>query len=68
MTTETFKIQREDGSIFAVVDTYREEDGERFLKIQVVEDSDWLSVTDMQELAIRLATLTMKLHYQDTKA
>lgn len=68
MTTETFKIQREDGSIFAVVDTYKENDGERFLKIQIVEDSDWLHITDMQELAIRLTTLIMKLQYQDTKS
>lgn len=68
MTIETFKIQREDGSIFAVVDTYKENDGERFLKIQIVEDSDWLHIIDMQELAIRLTTLIMKLQYQDTKS
>lgn len=65
--TETHKLQREDGSIFAVVDTYVE-DNERFVRIKVVEDSDWLHINDMQQLAIQLNTIVLKLHYQDTKS
>lgn len=68
MRAESFKIQREDGTVFATIDTYVEDNGERFLKIRVVEDSEWLHISDVQELAIRLTTLTMKLHYQDIKS
>lgn len=65
--TETYKLQRDDGSIFAVVDTYVD-DGDRFVKINVVEDSDWLHIEDMQQLAIQLNTIVLKLQYQDDKA
>lgn len=67
MKTEssTIKIQREDGSIFAVIDTYKDEENKRFLRINVVEDSDWLHVEDMQQLAIQLFTSIMKLQHQD---
>lgn len=68
MTTETHKIQRSDGTVFAVVDTYKESDGNRFLRVKVTEDSDWLHITDMQELVIKLTTLVMKLQHQDTKS
>ena len=65
---KTYNLTRDDGSIFAVVNSYQEENGERFLKINVVEDSDWLHIVDMQNLSIQLTTLIMKLHYQDIKS
>jgi hypothetical protein len=67
MKTENFEIKREDGSVFAVVNTYIDEEDKRFIKLRVVEDSDWLYVDDMQALAIQLNTLVLKLQYRDDK-
>lgn len=64
---ETINCKRDDGSIFAVMETYKEDDGKRFMKIKIVEDSDWLYINDMQLLAIQLNTAIMKLQYQDIK-
>lgn len=69
MNTEhkVIEVRRDDGSKFAIINTYKDEDNRRFLKINVIEDSDWLYVEDMQQLAIQLFTAIMKLQYQDDK-
>lgn len=64
---ESIKCMRDDGSVFAVIETYLEEDGKRFIRLNVVEDSDWLYIDDMQSLAIQLNTAVLKLYYRDDK-
>lgn len=68
MKIEALRIKREDGTILAVVDTYVSNDGNRFMQLRVVEDSDWLHVDDMQLLAIQLNSIAMKLQYQDSNS
>lgn len=65
---ETIECKREDGSVFAVLETYKEDDGKRFVRINIVEDSDWLYIDDMQALAIQLHTNVLKLQFQDDKS
>ena len=64
---EQIKCMRDDGSVFAIIETYVEDDGKRFIRLKVVEDSDWLYIDDMQSLAIQLNTAVLKLYYRDDK-
>lgn len=64
---ESTKCMRDDGSVFAVIETYVEDDGKRFVRLKIVEDSDWLYIDDMQSLAIQLNTAVLKLYYQDDR-